>query len=115
MRSVLRFNIAEKSPVQSRFVASTNRWPVKLCASVGETDPIAKATRLRRVKILARIDRALEKKLLAFVSNRCCSKVQARAAVSKRDSIIGVSVRRVGGDCHGIADLLSLGLTGGHR
>jgi hypothetical protein len=30
---------------------------------------------------------ALKKKPLAFVSNRCCSKVQMRAAVSKRESI----------------------------
>jgi hypothetical protein len=81
---------------------------------VGETDPIAKAIRLKRVAMLVRIDRVLEKKLLAFVSNRCCSKVQARVAVSRRDSIIGVSARRVGGNCHGIADLLSLGLTGRH-
>jgi hypothetical protein len=81
---------------------------------VGETDPIAKAIRLRRVAILVRINRALEKKRLAFVSNRCCSKVQTRAAVSKRDLIIDVSVRHVGGDCHGIANSHSLGLTGWH-
>src|SRR5664279_811936 len=113
MRSVLRFSIAEKSPVQSRVLGSTNRWPVKLCASEGETDPIAKATRLRRAAIRVRIGRALAKKLLAFVCNRCCSKVQARAAVSRRDSIIGVSARRVG-NCYGFADLLSLGLTASH-
>jgi hypothetical protein len=114
MRSVLRFSIAEKSPVQSRVLGSTNRWPVKLCASEGETDPIAKARRLRRVAIRVRIGRALAKKLLTFASNRCCSKVRAGAAVSRRDSIIGVTAHRVGGDYHGIAHLHSFGLTGGH-
>jgi hypothetical protein len=34
-------------------------------------------------------------------------------AVSRRDSIIGVSVHRVGGDYHGIAHLHSFGLTSG--
>src|SRR5664279_3745735 len=106
MRSVLRFSIAEKSPAQSRVLGISNRWPVKLCTSEGETDPIAKATRLRRAAIRVRIGRALEKKLLA--------KVQARTAVSRRDSIIGVSVHRVGGDYHGIANLHSFGLTGRH-
>jgi hypothetical protein len=103
MRSVLRFNIAEKSPVQSRFLGSTNRWLVKLCAGAGETDPIAKAKRVRRVAIRIRIDRALEKKLLAFVSNRCCSNVQARAARCRYLSVLSraqVCSRTSGRACH---------------